>query len=654
MLTIQTPKPWSVDLGTSLTANPIIDINHAGRLHTDLLGSLLTGLEFPILGVNVDSLINVSSEGTASTGKLFGLSRPADINVHTRVPLLSYQRQAQDLWALLRGKWQDFGGGSVSASAGENPTQHTNIFGRVENGHHIGARYSKSQSFEFGSSGVSVSSVPNELLYTPGKRVLSPDPTGYLELSDPIQYFLDDVSLDNIKSHVESGVFDSTSGNVQDVFSHFTFRFLKDGIDLAYVWTLGSFDWPSMKWDVYYVYNRLRFITFTYNAAVEEPFLASDICDANLQRIIRDPIQNQVFSNWEDARSLALTNFPFSISWVDNHGTSIINSVNIDDSESMPVFVPASITEGKIFDFVGFSPLSNSYYSGGKKSLQTFSTVMENKFPRCVAGNAVSSIDAVNSHFGQLSKADHIEAIVELREILAPLNLFKAAVALVHRGGGGLKGLVDLLADAKLTYSFAISPTFNDAVEVSRNLRKFIRKLNDSRLFGTHTIYGKKTYRVQDDSFLPFRDVRVVCRSKIRVGTNADTILPYILPARGLGLLPSFSSAWNLIPLSFVADWLTRTGSSLSLLEDQAVLLMLNLEYSVHSISIIYDFDGEDMEDNGFHVEGASEDPAGYKYYVRYVLPRTIPFAGPTVLPLIGNIGIPDYGTAGALLYKFL
>lgn len=580
---------------------------------------------------------------------LYGLSKPRDIKASDRIPLLRYQRQFQDFWSMIRGKW-DFGDGPVSVSYGENPVQHTNIVGSVALGPHIQSRYSGTAMFTDAGSlpaPTDISSVRQGLIYS--DKQLSED-TSYslLNLPEALTFFLDEQGLRNIRDNVNSGVYDYISWNFVDYYHDFYYTMYKGSIVLAYAWTIGSWAGSKMWWDSYLMYKQ---ISFTHNRPIVPiatgfpvSDLASAVCTSYYHQLISNAVSPDGLDVIEDVRSTCIpnTNWPFS-------GLSVLAPSVI----SLPVYLLSPVGEVEFFDLVGYD-LPHAVYveNSGRSTITDFHHICEEKFPRCVAGNAISSIDAINGHFGTLSSSDNIEAAVELGDILSPIDVGKAVYQLLKRRNVSIARLLDILTDAKLTYSFGLAPTIDDAIEVAHNLKTFRNKMRDKHLYGPNTLYGSRRYVLDNYEFGPFNKVTVVCRSKIRVKSNADTLLPYILPPRSLGLLPSLSSAWNLLPFSFVADWLTRTGSSLSLLEDQTILMMLNVQYSVHSITIHYNFSDDDEEAYHFSVTDGGVSSAGYKYYARYVLNRTYPSIGPTLLPIIGDVGIPDFGTAGALLYK--
>lgn len=605
----------------------------------------MTGAEVPIPNVDVNSLLHIDMKKWEYPSKLYGTSEPIEFDAYTKRPFLNYHAHFQDFWNMMRGKWDEFGSGTAGKVAGENPIRHTNIIGYVGLG-------SIPENRKTGTEVYAYDSVKSGIVFVPGTLRFD----GYgIELADPnslilpqaLTYHLDSTGMINLKRDIDNGLYDVSYVSYKQKYSDFQFIYHSRGFEYGYIWTICTRSWGRDVYDVYYIHGNVSYTFKPYMCPIDESFPVSLMCDVVHTHTRGNPVQNMHFSSPTEARDYAKELYAHTIGW-----PYIGHLPFSKHEEPCPVYVLSDVKDTEFFNLVGYNLQKGVYYQDHtSKNLKKFQEVCERKFSSCVAGNAVSSIDAVNSHYGTLSRSDHIETIAELGDILSPIDVGKAMFGILGRRKANLTALLDLLADAKLTYSFALAPTIDDAKEVARNLNKFRRKLLDPHLYGPHTIYGKRSWTLEDDEFAPYQRVLVECRSKIRVRNNIDTLLPYILPPRGVGLLPSFSSAWNLLPYSFVLDWITRTGSSVSLLEDQAILLLLDVEYSTHSVTVYYDFDEDDMEDYSFRSLGKSGSHVGYKSYIRYVK-KALPIIGPTILPIIGDVGIPDFGTAGALLYK--
>jgi hypothetical protein len=131
-----------------------------------------------------------------------------------------------------------------------------------------------------------------------------------------------------------------------------------------------------------------------------------------------------------------------------------------------------------------------------------------------------------------------------------------------------------------------------------------------------------------------FKPVIVTCRSKVRLAANIDSIIPYLLTADGLGLLPSLSRIWDLIPFSWLVDSFFNVGDALGYIDFSYKNQLFDIIYSTHSVSVQYMFDGDDRSDFHFRdVDTGVE--SGYVLYLRYVLEKRVQDVIPTSLPLL-------------------
>lgn len=649
MLQINTLDAGTLSLGTQLALEyRNNDYNNVGRWHTDYVGQSLNNCEVPVLDADVYSLTNVSPLSDSFPNELLGLI-PKRFSIHSVAPIRRSQH-IHDLWKLMSGKWDQFG--TASAAAGENPVVHSNIVGVV----HLGAtpenRFSGSISFNPQEEISGMMSVPHKLVYLDGRvsQAIEADPLG---LASPITWYLDSKGLDNLAMSVDQGDFAYEDGQKEDFFSHCLVHSRPNGFRVVYVWTLSSRQYGTSNWywDVVYCYHDFSYRLTKTQIPLNEDFSVSNICTISA-RSVYSIISNNVLGSpgvWQPHVTTAFATTPFDRNWIES-----VDPVSLyDNTVSQTPYILSPYVRPTFFSFVGYDPVKGTYSDKAKLGFRKFSQVADDRFPACVSGCAVSSTDALDAHFEKLSAGDHIEAGLELGEILSPLDVVKAARLFMRGDTRSVKEFLDILADAKLIYQFAIAPTVDDAIEVSENLKPFLERMKDPSLYGPHTLHGKQTYVLDDGEFGVFSKVVVSCRSKLRVASNADTLLPYIIPPRSWGLLPSFSSMWNLIPLSFVIDWATRTGSGLEAAENQALLMLMNHEYSVHSVTMHYAFTQEDQEAHNFTAEQGLATESGYSSYKRFVL-REPPVLGPTILPILGKTGVPDWGTAGALAYRIL
>jgi hypothetical protein len=332
-----------------------------------------------------------------------------------------------------------------------------------------------------------------------------------------------------------------------------------------------------------------------------------------------------------------------------------------DFTYSSPGFVSAVSSLDKVDDYLGYVPSIGMYIGlgGNERGFNSFVDVGNRVVRDCYSAVFFSTKDAVEKHFEQF-ESNHIEALLELRDLGGMLNPVQLARHIAGRRLTGYRLLIalfDLLTDANLLYSFGIAPTVSDAKDIvkrSRDIRK--RYFFSADFAKIVTTYGDFLYDIEGDIIAPFDHMTLEARSKVRISLSADSVLMALFPVRSLGLLPSLSQLWDLIPLSFLADWFTPIGDYLDAADTQALFLGLECHYAVHSVKITYVFSPEDraLFDFGFLGEGSAMfDESGYRLYVRWV-DANLPVLTSSRLDFFGGPYVPNYGTLGSLLYKII
>lgn len=320
-------------------------------------------------------------------------------------------------------------------------------------------------------------------------------------------------------------------------------------------------------------------------------------------------------------------------------------------------FAHPTVSKTEIEQVMGYNGTTYVNDPAVPGSLAAFRRMAYPMLSDCFPANFLSSKEAVDKWFETMS-TNHLETLVELGDILRVLDsvrLVKAILTSPAKALSFIMRLLNFITDAKIVYSFALSPSVADAKDVAEKASRLRDRFSGGDIFTPNTIYGKFTYRIPDE-FVPveFQGLRLVARSKLRISVDPDSFLSAVLPVRSLGLLPTLSSIWDCVPWSFLVDWFTHVGANQDDIETSAMMLCLNLNYSLHSISVIYDFDDEDCERGKFGiVRGVPTDSAGYKFYTRYVS-TSIPYLGPTRFSFRGSASVPDWGLFGSLLYKLV
>lgn len=213
----------------------------------------------------------------------------------------------------------------------------------------------------------------------------------------------------------------------------------------------------------------------------------------------------------------------------------------------------------------------------------------------------LSSADALNKHLLALS-TNHIQTLQKLGQILELLPELAEIPRLISKISSGdlsvLKDLIDYISGEILRYRFAQAPLKRAIDEITHNdVHAFLKSLGRS---GDYTIYGNFEYEIPQ-SQNPYDDGRLllVTRSKISISQDLSTMVESILMANSVGLLPTLSRIWEIIPFSFVIDWFTGMNKRLKLVDTQLAYMAFRTNWCVHSYRLSYYPSSEALSDYG-------------------------------------------------------
>lgn len=292
------------------------------------------------------------------------------------------------------------------------------------------------------------------------------------------------------------------------------------------------------------------------------------------------------------------------------------------------------------------------YYESGGKSFVSFKKVAEGCISDCLGGMFLPFKDGLDTHLKVIGD-NHLETLSEIDGIFDPVMLLPALKQVIHLKGNQsrLKAVLDFLADAKLTYALNLAPSIPAAKRLAEKARTTHKNVNDR--YKPTMVRGKWTGKLYNPGG-EFDEFTVTLRTKSLIRMKEDTLFANLLTANEWGILPSLGNVWGLIPLSFVLDWFTKTGSALELVDTQTAILAVEHLYTVATFRISYGFDQQYLADRGIAGSGPlPRSGTGYTYFGRYVH-SGVPMILPTRLNVLGDIGVPDWSLAGALIYKVL
>jgi hypothetical protein len=116
------------------------------------------------------------------------------------------------------------------------------------------------------------------------------------------------------------------------------------------------------------------------------------------------------------------------------------------------------------------------------------------------------------------------------------------------------------------------------------------------------------------------------------------------------GILPKPSNLWDLVPFSFIANWITGVGANIRRLEYIAVLATIPAYY-VHSYTIASPFTLDELQ--GWNLGSESVAPLTFKIYYRDVS-LYVPLMRDTEFGFALPSSVPPLAVIGSLLYQLL
>jgi hypothetical protein len=553
------------------------------------------------------------------------------------------QERLQNIATFFTGRWDEFGD-RAKPIKGESAVYHVNLFGVVESGitdsRLFRQNYDTTEEPPYNSLLATASSP--YILTTAGDSL--PMPTG--RLSD---------ALVTIQSTINSGGYIAPAPTgIERYYRNFVIS--NDPLGAV------SFGWeyvvrlqePSGRiyLNHFCIKNRCEWMFDPYAITLDHVVNCSNFSLFNV-----NTMWHYVHGLWADPGSPLYMTIPQYIAAYGGDAPQFyewdINTENTYEVDELgwASLATKSVTK-QLPQLIGYSKSLKRYDSQNSGTFKHFEKAVIPAIGNALPLAFFSTQNALEKQFSYM-KSNHVEALAELGSIFDPLDLIRMGKVLpeyVGKKGILLIKILDLLTDAVLVYNLGIAPTYGDAKDVANKAGTFRNRVLSGQALRAQTTNGKFTIPVPEELSAGYTDLVMVVRSKVRMKPIHDTLLTGILPLDALGLLPSFSTAWDLFPLSFVIDWLTNTGDSLDIVETTAKFMALQIEYCVHSFTIARQFTLDEEAEFAFNQVG--ELGAGYRHYIR-IVSRELPVFSPTAYPVISP-AVGNYSVAGSLLWKFI
>lgn len=201
-----------------------------------------------------------------------------------------------------------------------------------------------------------------------------------------------------------------------------------------------------------------------------------------------------------------------------------------------------------------------------------------------------SASDALQKHI-EVLQANHLENLSQLSGLLSILpNLTKLPriVSKLTKGDpSAIVEAIDYITDAIIKFRFAQSPTAGDTIElVTTDVLGELRSLLQSK---SYTLYGQFFWEFPEtENYMGDGRLVLGTRTKIEFEVDLSSLLATYLTANSMGILPTLSRTWAVIPFSFVVDWFTNMDDRLQAVDNQLLWLCLRPKWSLHSYTISY------------------------------------------------------------------
>jgi len=223
-------------------------------------------------------------------------------------------------------------------------------------------------------------------------------------------------------------------------------------------------------------------------------------------------------------------------------------------------------------------------------------------------------------------------------------------LARIFRGDvGAIVELVDYLTETVLKVNFGINPLTRDVTEItSQDVLKKVQALTYTESF---TGYGEFFYQFSDEEN-PFADGHCFLRTRYKGGftVNSGTLMMAVLASNSLGLLPTLSRVWEILPFSFVVDWVLNMKQRIKQIDNLALSkLCLVSEWNLTSFKLLYVPSDELLA--SYNLRSSPEDPFTISVYERDLSLYAPSLVG-SHFDFLRAVRSPNMVTVGSLIWQ--
>lgn len=263
--------------------------------------------------------------------------------------------------------------------------------------------------------------------------------------------------------------------------------------------------------------------------------------------------------------------------------------------------------------------------------------------------SAFSAVDAVSKLSGSVDN-NVLQTIYKIPDIAKAMPDLQAAVDLLGKlvrrdlSFATLRDIADLATSTHLQASFTWRPYY----ELIFKYWPIMATLLPTMLSDKHleVAYGRFAFTISND--LGRSQVYLVTRTKVVVDITLSGLMSSAYTLDSLGVFPTPSRVWDLLPFTFVVNWFSGVNTMLRRLEVMGVSSLVPM-YFVHTYTLTSPFTGAELTALGAVSTG---DPsAGLKAFYRDVSRRP-PFPRYSRFPFGVPTGFPSTGLLGSLIYQ--
>lgn len=136
------------------------------------------------------------------------------------------------------------------------------------------------------------------------------------------------------------------------------------------------------------------------------------------------------------------------------------------------------------------------------------------------------------------------------------------------------------LANNYLSVEYGILPTISDIEEIVKAMRR-MRPFLDRNGFSIYTAKHDDSMEIPNERYILEQHM------KLAIANEDQALDKFINRLDSMGTLPTLKNVWDLIPYSFVVDWLVDVGDWLEAIDSRLRLSRLDVKYATWSQKLI-------------------------------------------------------------------